>query len=260
MGIPGGPSSPRDYPCSRQYQGTNVQNSSKTQIIISIFDIFIIIEQRGLIMARKRLGSAIEKLIKTQKNGTKKIESYTLYKDMVTNALDDGVITKNEKSVLTRMGKNLGLSKEEQDVIIKDVQKDFVNKKKRAAKRKEQQKKGAKKDDPKELKKQVTQLTKENKALDKENKKLTRSIKKLESENKKLKKTGLEPIQELEPLESLGKAEEVVSDKKVFKTKPKGLEKDVICPHCNKEIIVEVLKDQPTIVTCEHCNERSYTE
>ena len=210
-------------------------------------------------MARKRLGRAIEQLIKTQKNGTKKIESYSLYKDLVVNALDDGVITVNERSVLERVGKNLGLSPEEQDVIIVGAEKDYATKQKRAETRKKAsvKKKELSLKDFNDLEKKNKELIKLNKALDKENKKLTESIKKIGTEHKKLKnehkqlvEAALEPIMELEPIAATEEDPHIRV----------GTLKKVICPHCDKENSVVMLEDEPTILTCEHCNERSYTE
>jgi hypothetical protein len=66
-------------------------------------------------------GKGLHALITSHRADKQRLDKYKIFKDAVIDAFDDGILTRDEASILDGIRHNLGLSEEERDVIYDDA-------------------------------------------------------------------------------------------------------------------------------------------
>lgn len=67
------------------------------------------------------MGRGLDALLNRNADNKKRVDTLKLYRDSALDAMSDGVFTSDEKKMLKNLAGNLGISEEEQIVIIQEV-------------------------------------------------------------------------------------------------------------------------------------------
>lgn len=208
---------------------------------------------------RNGIGEDLQTLIRSEKDGKRKVDTYIVYKSAVKSALFDGVITRDETNMLNGLANTLDLSTREKDIIIKEAKRELS-----VEIIKQIQKEEKPPEEMTEDQRDIRRLNIENEALRLEIACLRAQLKDQEDVDHTLEEdiqylkgriSHLEEINtELEEMLEVDK--EKMSDLAHNGTKSPMLKKTVICNNCKAERVVEVIYGCPMILTCSSCGQK----